>query len=251
MSTTATPGQVEVVFPGSPLTQINKTKEGLNKFICRIDIDLPQGKKAHGTGTLINRYYVLTAAHNVANSTFGDALRVTVVPAQNGDYQPYGSYTTTKWHFPRQYRDRMPPYPSSDGTTDYSRYLYDYALIELEQPAQLDAALFPQPYATTVHQLKASPSIIKGYPGNQAAGTMWEATGNLTINDEATEFLFYKISTYGADSGAAVLTSMNGEFFIAGVHVAGSGPGGTLDSNWGVRVFAEMTANIGQWMNKA
>lgn len=250
MSTIATPGHVEVVFPGSPMTQITKTKEGLNKFICRIDIELQSGEKGHGTGILINRYYVLTAAHNVANSTFGDAKRVTVVPAQNGDEKPYGSFTTSKWFFPPQYKEKMPPYPSSDGTKDYSRYLYDYALIELEQPAQLDAALFPQPYTADIGQLTAGDAAIKGFPGNKNTGTMWEATGKLTINDEATQFLFYKISTYDGDSGAGVLRSMHGEAYIAGVHVAGSGPGGKIDSNWGVRVNQEMLVNINRWMDK-
>jgi glutamyl endopeptidase len=250
MSTTALPGQVEVVFPGSPLTQIQKTTDGLNKYICRIAVDLKSGGKAHGTGIFINRYYVLTAAHNVANATFGDAARVTVVPGQNGEEKPLGSFVSTTWHIPDEYRSKMPPYPAPDGTKDYSKYLYDYALIELEQPALQQVAVFPQVYRASVEQLTQVKATIKGYPGNKPDGTMWEASGKLTINDQDTQFLFYQISTYGGDSGAGVLSSLLGETYIAGVHVAGSnGPGG-LNSNYAVRVSDEMLLNINKWIKR-
>lgn len=248
---TQPPGNVSIVFPGSNRVQVNPTTGYPYCTIGQLAMTFPNGRSYTGTGTLINRFYVLTAAHNLyGNDVGGWASRVEFAAARNGNTFPYNPVAAAQIFVPDDYRYLSPPNPDDvpPGDVDYTRYTLDFGLVRLSAP--VDAGVMRM-YNPSDDELDARTFNITGYPGDKPAGTMWGADGNL--GGFAEEFLFYQISTFRGQSGSAVATLFPhlqnpNTPRICGIHVAGST---RLGTNFACRLRPEVIEQVQAWMGGA
>ncbi len=240
---TLSQNNTDIHFPGSKMTRILDTTTALYPFICLLQIKFGTGIEGHATGTLINGKYVLTAAHNVHNKQYGKAVEVTVIPGQNADLKPFGEFQMKRFFVPDEYAANPASIPAEEENIVQEDHVYDYALIELKDTDNRQNPL--SIYVATDEELTQGDASITGYPGDKPAGTMWEASGQLYINQNAPALLFYQISTFRGNSGSSVIKNIDKKSFITAIHVAGSSEENT---NFGVRITQEVSARINQWM---
>lgn len=234
-----------IVFNPDTRQRVTPTTEFPWKAMGQLLMKFPNGQTYSGTGVLVDKQHVLTAAHNLfGNDIGGWATEVWFIPARDGDARPYGSLPAQNIFVTEEYRTLSPADPNATPTgtvTDYTQYTEDYGLVRLREPVELP--IFGM-YAASNQQLRA-PARITGYPGDKPAGTMW--TDEKSLNNADDHFLFYKINTYKGQSGAAIIEDLGlpvGKT-IVGVHVAGSTK---LDINFGVRLDEDKLAQIRDWM---
>ncbi len=233
----------DIPFPQSLMEEVKKTTDYPYNYICRLESRFPKAFTS-GTGTLIGDRYVLTAAHNLLNDDYGKALDVRITPGQSGDQLPFGQQVSDAFIYTEEYATHPAPYPAGDGVIDYTRFIYDYAVIRLAKPFFKENPL--RPYPATFKELNRKHGLIVGYPGCKPAGTMWKAEHGIQANPDQEELLFYQISTCPGDSGAAVFCKIDEHLSIVGVHVAGSE---SFQTNFGVRINDEVYRNILRWMS--
>ena len=237
---------VEIVFPPDKRQQVTVTTEYPWNMVGQLIMRFPNGDYYSGTGTLVDKTHVLTAAHNVYGHDFGgEATDVWFVPARNGSVQPYGSVQASKFFFPQAYRKQALPSPLAlDGNIDdMKHYENDYAVIRLSSPLNLPYIAM---YAASDEELTSTTAGITGYPSDQAFGTMWSASGNVSVEDFG--LLGYKIDTYKGESGASLMMSFEDPSGLvsAGIHVAGSRE---HNSNFAVRLTHERITHIERWID--
>jgi glutamyl endopeptidase len=252
-----------VVFNPDLRVRINPTTVEPYYWIGQLEIGFPGDKKSdpkwQGTGTLIGSNLVLTCAHNLYDAELGGyATAVTFYPGRNGQ-SPGTEVTGAKWVVPDEYIQSPPPQPSRNGTvnTSATQYLFDFGLVWLSKELHPEGEHFPGMYAATDNELAHKPLDIAGYPVDKALNTMWNCGGNLH-SGTSDELLFYEISTYGGQSGAAVralFPKKNPSFpdipWIVGIHVAGKKkPNGAPDINFAVRLNQDIVNRILGWMQK-
>ncbi|MDD7836739.1 MULTISPECIES: trypsin-like serine peptidase [Paenarthrobacter] len=166
------------------------------------------------SGALISPDTVLTAGHCVheggTGSTADYSWGVKVAPGRNGSTDPYGSCGASKIYTDQRWID-------SANTNA------DWGVIKLDCTVGNTTGWLN--YAGTTASLNGTSATVRGYPGDKAFGTMWSMTG--TIDSTQTEKVFYKMDTYGGQSGAPVYNSSN---TIVAIHTNGG------SSNSGTRI---------------
>ncbi|MDP9937171.1 glutamyl endopeptidase [Paenarthrobacter nicotinovorans] len=166
------------------------------------------------SGALISPDTVLTAGHCVheggTGSTADYSWGVKVAPGRNGSTDPYGSCGASKIYTDQRWID-------SANTNA------DWGVIKLDCTVGNTTGWLN--YAGTTASLNGTNATVRGYPGDKAFGTMWSMTG--TIDSTQTEKVFYKMDTYGGQSGAPVYNSSN---TIVAIHTNGG------SSNSGTRI---------------
>ncbi|UXM93257.1 trypsin-like serine peptidase [Paenarthrobacter sp. JL.01a] len=166
------------------------------------------------SGALISADTVLTAGHCVheggTGSTADYSWGVKVAPGRNGATDPYGSCGASKIYTDQRWID-------SANTNA------DWGVIKLDCTVGNTTGWLT--YAGTTASLNGTSATVRGYPGDKAFGTMWSMTG--TIDSTQTEKVFYKMDTYGGQSGAPVYNSSN---TIVAIHTNGG------SSNSGTRI---------------
>lgn len=183
------------------------------------------------TGTFIGPDVLMTAAHCLYDSVDGWTTDVRVVPAADGDEEPFGGFFADGWTIPQEFID-MDEDPR-----------WDYGVISLPgaNPPGAQTGWMPLVQMTggTLNSGSFTPMIV-GYPGDKPDGTMWRAS-EPAFSDVSADFLDYSIDTAGGQSGAAVFSSnaANSQYRkIAGIHILG-GPDGQ-PPNTAVRVDSDM-----------
>lgn len=269
----------EVIHDPDQRRQVTGTTAVPFRWICFLDITYvdpgqryAEAKQA-GTGILIGPRHVLTAAHNLLS---GDgrlkAVRVTVAPGRNGSRKPFGTSDAKKWDLPASW--------VRNGRPDRQ---FDYALITLEDAigARSFDALGKKPlgywgdprWGAGTRRTVLDPARLRGltvnvggYPGDQAAGTQWLATGALRGPmapgrsgevRSSDRLVLHTVDTEKGQSGGPVWSwfPASGQRYLVGVHI-GPGAAFSIDPggaqrpthNYAVRLGDGMARQLAAWM---
>ncbi|PKE16176.1 hypothetical protein CW676_11280 [Macrococcoides caseolyticum] len=161
------------------------------------------------TGSVISKNTVLTAAHCVYSGQKETPENINIIPAQNNEKKPFGTYTTNVFHIPSKYKQDF----------DYN---YDIALINVNSLYN-NKMIGENVQPLRIKKLKDYKGMdIKtiGYPTDKEAQfgvTQWQHSGQ-SINQFENKF-GYQLDTASGQSGAPILDSYNQ---IIGVHTTGN-----------------------------
>ncbi|NOT46928.1 MAG: trypsin-like serine protease [Acidobacteria bacterium] len=234
------------------------------RFICHLEISYEKTRtKMGGTGTLIDRRYVLTAAHNLHTTEKLTARRIVVSPARNGGPNSIGGLEVADYFVHRGWK-----------RTNSAR---DYALIKLKKDVALDnfietewkplgcwgdpkngggTSLEPLP----ANQLDGRTVFVAGYPLEKndetnftmsgGMGTLMGVAPNRPVHKDDV-FLYYNVSTGKGESGSPVWVrdDKTNTRNLVGIHIGtGREEKGKFVSNRAVRITNQVLAQIDAWM---
>jgi glutamyl endopeptidase len=200
--------------------------------IALITFNTPQGGSIC-TGWFVNQNTVITAGHCVhrgfgGQSGFYNYLSYRVYPARNGSSRPFPTctardlFTNTTWAF--------------NGTANY-----DYGAVKLNCSVGLQTGWFG--YWSQSSSLVGTSAIVAGYPGDKVFGTMWMMAGS--IGRETARRVFYRMDTYGGQSGSPVFRNRAGCGWCSmAIHAYGAS--GSPLMNGGTRI----TPNVVNFINQ-
>lgn len=219
----------EVVFGNDDRVRIGNTTLFPWRSICKLEITAANGQRMGCSGTLIGPRTVLTSGHCVYMHDKGGWVRnVRVVPGMNGRLEPYGSATSNQ-------------FISVKGWVDSKSSNYDYAVIILPSNAKLGNTTGSMGLANLSYLSLLGLNVnTSGYPGDKPAGTQWwNANSILAVTDRR---VFYRIDTYGGQSGSAVWRYKDGKRHIVAIH----NTGGSV-FNGSVRIIKPVFDNLVKW----
>ena len=181
------------------------------------------GERCIGTGCLIGKRHVLTAAHNLFDASMGGrAVRADFIPARDGDIAPYGESLVVKMWYPPDY--------------EQGHARADYALLWLATDVGNQVGYYKvQPHAPA--ELLNQEVSIAGYPIDKADSgkNLWGARNAVAYADE--DFLHYIVDTGPGQSGSGIFLKdpASGTQHLVGIHTEGAGY-----YNRGVRVSSTL-----------
>ncbi|NIF73525.1 trypsin-like serine protease [Burkholderia sp. Ap-962] len=222
-------GKVGKVFPPDTRKRITNTKAVPWNAIGELVVTFPDGVTLSGTGTLLDKRHVVTAAHVLHDENHGKAVSARFYPARNGAVDPFGSYAMKRFFIDDEYLQNS-AFPD-----------YDYCLVVLEENVTHEFATFLLRNAgdTDLEKLQVQ---IAGYPDDKPIGTLWEDKGKLT--EVKSRSLQYRISTKHGESGSAVANKGQESWDIVGIHCQSSD-----EANVACRVTDRVIDNVLRWRN--
>lgn len=208
-----------LVVPGKDgREQVIETTKWPYSMIVKI-IMVFKGQLYGGSGALVGPHHILTCGHNIYDIDENIwAEEITIYPALNGDYAPFGSVKVAKVYTFKQYvnnRDEC----------------YDMALLVLNTSIGKFTGWGGMLSVPDDQFLNEEVNIF-GYPADKGKTLMWGMKH--TIHHIKPEQFDYLIDTNRGQSGSAIWISKFGATMILGVHTMGG-----TNTNKGVRLSKE------------
>ena len=180
-----------------------------------LHIQFADGVTAACSGTMVDPWYVLTAAHCIVDEANGQiASRVEFYPGYNGGRSPFGTYTATRLYV-------MSGYLQAPGP-DYSwaHTIYDVALIRLDGDAGNRVGWLGFAYNDALPVFTAN---VVGYPSDKPDLTLWRSTCAVNPAETFDLRLFsHRCDTQTGSSGSSMYqyNEQTKQRIIWGVNVA-------------------------------
>lgn len=203
--------------------QVHPTSVWPYRATGQIIVKFPNGQRCIGTGCLIGKRHVLTAAHNLFEPSMGGrAVRADFIPARDGETAPYGESLAVKIWYPLAYEQ-------GDARADY-------ALLWLASDVGEQVGYYKvQPHAPA--ELVNQEVSIAGYAVDKPGSgkNLWGARNAVAYADE--DFLHYIVDTGGGQSGSGIFLkdTASGTQHLVGIHTEACG-----SYNRGVRVSSTL-----------
>ncbi len=207
------------------------------RAIALLVLTYPSGNQYSCTGFFVDADTVATAGHCVYSHSEGSwVTSIVVYPGRNGDDIPYGSATSTAFFAP-------------DEWVDGADHRYDYGAVKVDSPLGTTVGWLGYGVKVDQNVLKANVRIF-GYPGDKPWATMWGTRRSIKGVD--ADKIFYKIDTYGGQSGSPVYGRLSNvcQPCAFGIHAYGTGIEPYGESNSGTRVNAAVLANLLYWASQ-
>lgn len=223
--------QSEIVFLPDDRIRITATTQWPWTVQGHIRMRFPNGKSYIGSGTMVNRHHVLTAGHCIYSRDDGGwATSVSFEPARNGNERPFGTHFATRLLSVR-------------GWTDQAKSDYDVGMLVLSNDVGAQTGwngIITGPDAI-LNQYRVN---VTGFPGDKGGQQMW--THADAISAVASERFYYRIDTYGGQSGSGVWSTWDGHSGnkVCGIHTTGSPSG-----NGATRISRPKFDRIVDWMS--
>jgi V8-like Glu-specific endopeptidase len=248
---TSAPPTVGVPLGGDNRQAVRDALASPARYVGRIVSTWPNKSKSWGTGVLLYDRYVLTCGHNFydVENRFS-AVRATFQLGLTRDNAGKGIAASeeidlTKSLVQPEYVQRGGKIPPTTGIErlEVTDYLYDLAVARMGAASPVGDSMFGVALANDDTPFNA-PGLacgINGYPSDlDGTGvTQYTRNGNAQLLDD--DFVAYRMSTSGGDSGAPVYYQPPGKpfWYVVAVHVTGvsDDPGQNNGFNFGPRLY--------------
>ncbi|AWR22549.1 trypsin-like serine peptidase [Staphylococcus aureus] len=214
----------ERVFGKDQRTVVNNILQRPYKQTVLLNMTFSNNRVYKGTGTMIGKDIVLTAAHNVySKDDKGWAKKIDVYAGVNGQTYTIGKAFSHKFFVSKTWINNAP-------TKE------DIAIIKLNSNLGNKTG-----YLTlNAHISKGENIEISGFPGDKSDNRQYKGKGKLESFDENE--MYYTVDTFSGQSGSAIRDSKNN---IIGVHAYGR-----YNHNSGVRINDLKLDYINYWIGK-
>ena len=219
--------QTESICDKDDRVQIKNTTYIPWRMICVLIITWANGKKSRCTGWFFGQRAVMTAGHCVYNHANGGwAKNILVIPGmKDRTTRPFGFQTATSFR-------------SVKGWIKDKNRTEDYGCIILPNNTLGKRVGWFGFSALSNSSLKNLLVSNCGYPSDKPFG-QWYHAGRITR--VTTKQIFYKIDTYGGQSGGPVWRRVNGRHSAVGIHAYGGCP------NKATRITTAVYNNMQRW----
>jgi glutamyl endopeptidase len=191
------------------------------------------------SGWLVNRNTVVTAGHCVADgdgTPLFDRTTYEIAPGYNESANPKAPYGVCGAR--RLY--------TNAGWKNQGRDDFDYGAIKLDCNVGNQTGF----YGYSKNVAKDNRVTTQGYPGDKPFGTQWKMAGRVTVLQARR--VFYKIDTFGGQSGSPVWRNINANCTHCGIAIHAYGIYGSppfSTNNHGTRIINTVFQNITNWKN--
>lgn len=206
------------IFPPDTRTQVPDTEMPPFWWFGRLTRIWPTGQTTNDTATLIGDQHILTSAHSFYNLTHEmECEQAFFTPAANNVNDqvmaPYGMIPVTSWRVLDAYKAF-----GGDQHTNPDKFQYDFAVGHLETtvPTPPGGSLMNLGW-TEEEPFTKRECVINGYPGDKKTASQWTRSGEAEL-DPQRNWVTYRMSTFGGDSGAAVYYRSGDEYRVVAVH---------------------------------
>ena len=208
--------------------KINNTTKFPWRTICSLQITAADDRRYIGSGNFIGPHTVMTAGHCIYMHKHGGWVKsIKVVPGANGSHKPFGfsiatRFVTVKGWIRKRYKK------------------YDYGAVILRSN-NLGKKVGWMGFAAlrwiNLIRLRVNNA---GYPGDKSFKTMWWNCNRIVA--VTARRVFYKLDTYGGQSGSPVWRYRKGRRHQIAIHAYGG-----VSSNSGARITKAVFKNMKKW----
>ena len=195
-------------------------------------MQFPGGQDPYfGTATMIASRIAITAGHNLVDEDGKLPDNIQFLPARNGKILPFGETKVVAYYVSQEYRETL-------ENEDYGILILDRDSIEQTGSFSLSA---PSP-----QDLLGMVVNITGYPGDKVTKdnySMYTMSKKHERLDKGN--IYYKIDTWGGQSGSGIWTKKGSDHMVVGVHVRGG-----VHENEGIQLTQDRYEQIHRWIHE-